>query len=431
MVNRLMAGTAAASSQSAAMSNCGPGGASAGPASLERMNYVPRMLLTAADLTAEQEYFRAKQRRHNRLLHGWGVVCGCRVTPAQPAPGQNTPPDWTVVVEPGYVLGPQGDEILVDEPISVDLSRQGMDGNAAMPCGDTLDPWCSNVRVDRRAGETIYIAVAYAECPTRPVRVQPAGCGCDGGGCEYSRIRDSFVVRALSELPAGYANFQPPGDPFPCPIDGVRECPPCVTEPWVILATVTFSGRTIRQQDIDNTTYRRYVAAFGDWWFTCGAPPPTPTPTPTPTPAPFVGLKVGAVRFISAQNQVVFEMQDPNDDIFLRAEDEVNAIEVRFVNASLNFSSVVSGRTFIVRDSRSGAVLPGRITNMPDNTVRWILAQGGAFGQGDFDATLVGDGSVTISSQQNRRLDGEPSQLPSGDNQEGGNFRFAFNIRFQ
>ena len=426
MVNRLMAGTAAASSLSATGNNCQPGGASAGPASLERMNYVPRMLLTAADLTQEQAYFRAKQRRHNRLLHGWGVVCGCRVTPAPATPGQNAPPDWTVVIEPGYVLGPQGDEILVDEPVVVDLSRQGMDGNAAMPCGDVLDPWCSNVRVDRRAGETIYIAVAYAECPTRPVRVQPAGCGCDGGQCEYSRIRDSFAVRALSALPDSYANFQPPGDPLACPSDGVRECPPCVTEPWVILATVTFGGRTIRSQDIDNTTYRRYVAAFGDWWFTCGAPPPTPTPTPTPTPQP--GPQVGAVRFIGAQGQVVFEMQDPGDPIVLPLQQEINTIEVRFVNAGLNFDSVTANRTFTVRSATTPTPLPGRIVNRPDNTVRWVLVQGGAFTTGTYIVELVGDGSPAITSQQGRRLDGEPTQLPSGNNQEGGTFRFQFEI---
>ena len=28
---------------------------------------------------AEQDYYREKMRRHNRYLHGWGVVCGCSV----------------------------------------------------------------------------------------------------------------------------------------------------------------------------------------------------------------------------------------------------------------------------------------------------------------------------------------------------------------
>src|SRR3954468_3759064 len=92
-------------------SSCGPGSTG----SQERPRYFPRQLITPDDLTAEQDYSRAKGRRHNRLLHGWGVVCGCKVTEAPAAKGQPNPPDWTVQIEPGYVLGPQGDEILIDD----------------------------------------------------------------------------------------------------------------------------------------------------------------------------------------------------------------------------------------------------------------------------------------------------------------------------
>jgi hypothetical protein len=43
---------------------------------LKRVKYHHGMLLSAKDLTAEQEYFLERQRRHNRYLHGWGVVSG-------------------------------------------------------------------------------------------------------------------------------------------------------------------------------------------------------------------------------------------------------------------------------------------------------------------------------------------------------------------
>ena len=77
---------------------------------LERLRYFPRQLLTADDMRAEQEYFREKQRRHNRLLHGWGVVCGLEVVlDAETGP-------LAVCVCPGYALGPFGDEIYVPEP---------------------------------------------------------------------------------------------------------------------------------------------------------------------------------------------------------------------------------------------------------------------------------------------------------------------------
>ena len=43
---------------------------------LERARYYSRQLMTADDMTVDQEYFQEKQRRHNRFLHGWGIVCG-------------------------------------------------------------------------------------------------------------------------------------------------------------------------------------------------------------------------------------------------------------------------------------------------------------------------------------------------------------------
>src|SRR4051812_20226131 len=104
------------------LANCATPGAS----NMERMRFFPRQLLTPDDLMQEQEYFRAKNRRHNRMLHGWGVVCGCEV--------QATTDDYAVCVNPGYLLGPQGDEIVIDDCIKVDLSLQDIDGNTLAGC---------------------------------------------------------------------------------------------------------------------------------------------------------------------------------------------------------------------------------------------------------------------------------------------------------
>src|SRR2546427_4104106 len=70
------------------------------PSGLERLRYFPRQLLTADDMRAEQEYVREKRRRHNRLLHGWGVVCGLEVV-LDPQAGPRA-----VSICPGYALGP-------------------------------------------------------------------------------------------------------------------------------------------------------------------------------------------------------------------------------------------------------------------------------------------------------------------------------------
>jgi len=246
----------------------------------ERLRYFARQLLTPDDLTQEQEYFRARMRRHNRFLHGWGVVCGCQV--------RATATPWTVSIDAGYVLGPRGDEIAIDTSFNVDLSQQDLAGNVALPCADPLDPWCGSVRAVPPLRQTLYLAVAYAESETRAVRVQTAGCGCDGGQCEFSRTRDGFVVRLLSALPASYAPMAPRLTGTDCPGGGVRPCPPLPADPWVILATIQPQSQTITETDIDNFTNRRYAATFADWWYTCtaGGPTPTPTPTPAPTPSP-------------------------------------------------------------------------------------------------------------------------------------------------
>src|SRR5437016_14212112 len=66
-------------------------------AALERTRFFPRQLITPDDLTQDQIYFREKSRRHNRMLHGWGVVCGVGVS--------GKPNECEIVIEPGYILG--------------------------------------------------------------------------------------------------------------------------------------------------------------------------------------------------------------------------------------------------------------------------------------------------------------------------------------
>ena len=163
--------------------------------STERVCYFPRQLLTADDLRAEQKYFREKLRRHNRLLHGWGVVCGCEVIPA---PTAERP--WQVRVCPGYVLCLGGDEIEVPRPTDFDLAGNWYQTD---PCSQ---PSCPPTQPPPAGDEpvSVYLAICYTECSSRPVRIHPAGCGCDEAACEYSRIRESFELVRLSEWPESH-----------------------------------------------------------------------------------------------------------------------------------------------------------------------------------------------------------------------------------
>jgi len=154
-------------------------------------------MLTADDMRAEQQYIRERFRRHNRYLHGWGIVCGCGVA----APPVEAHP-WQVKISPGYVITPRGDEILIPNDVSLDLAaewRQPYD-----PCGNVVPCLPTSSRTTEIETKTVYLAVCYAECDVRPVRMYPAGCGCDDAACEYSRTREGFEFVLLDELPKSH-----------------------------------------------------------------------------------------------------------------------------------------------------------------------------------------------------------------------------------
>ncbi|HKF74945.1 MAG TPA: hypothetical protein VKF59_02290, partial [Candidatus Dormibacteraeota bacterium] len=163
---------------------------------LERVRFFPRQLLGADDLNTEQRYFKEKLRRHNRFLHGFGVVCGCevRLAPTAARPLQ-------VVVCPGYVIAPQGDEIMIACPALFDLASCMVTSDD--PCAFARP--CPPITSSTPLRSLVYLAVCYTECTLRPVRVAPVGCGCDDAQCDYSRIRDAYEFACLDSLPASHA----------------------------------------------------------------------------------------------------------------------------------------------------------------------------------------------------------------------------------
>lgn len=230
---------------------------------LERVRYFPRQLITADDMTTEQDYFRQRDRRHNRFLHGWGVVCGLTV---EVAPDSEHP--WRVRVCPGYAIGPQGDEISVADPVYFDIATGASD---CEPC----QPWpCppSNGDQGDRLELPVFLAIRHSECDSRPVRVHPLGCGCDEMVCEYSRVRDDFEIKVLQELPASHreaakadqewliewkawresddARLPPPAPP----------CRACPADPWVVIAAIRLPDKPVKSLvAADLSTFGRRV----------------------------------------------------------------------------------------------------------------------------------------------------------------------------
>ena len=128
------------------------------------------------------------------------------------------------------------------------------------------------------------------------------------------------------------------------------------------------------------------------------------------------------------QAVVVREMDDPQQPVMVPADAQPNAVEVQFMDAPVDYDTITAEQTFVVRD-RAGRVLPGNIARRPDNTARWVSADLVALRESDYRVVLVGDGDPAIMNANRGRLDGEPTQLPSGDDSEGGNFEFRLLVR--
>ena len=232
----------------------------------ERPRYFARQLITPDDLNLEQEYFRSKQRWHNRMLHGWGVVCGAQVCMApKSTPNGTSFEPWKVLVKPGYLLGPYGDEIIIDCVRTVDLRTRGVTGVTGEPCVDAVDPWCTEVFQQNYNPGKLYVAVKYKEVAARPVRVQPAGCGCDDSSCENSRLVDGYEIGVLTECPDSH---QGPPNIDDLTRGPIPDCPVCPDEPWVVLAEVDLEADgTITK--IDNCICRRMVLSLAREWWQC------------------------------------------------------------------------------------------------------------------------------------------------------------------
>jgi hypothetical protein len=112
-----------------------------------RVRYFYGQLLTAQDFQDEQQYHLEKQRLHNRLLHGAGIVKGLEVGGVE---------GTTVQVRPGLALDSHGREIIVPDPHRTDAAQPTNEGG--QPEGDRIDKGVVSLRaayreMDVSAGE--------------------------------------------------------------------------------------------------------------------------------------------------------------------------------------------------------------------------------------------------------------------------------------
>ncbi|MBE9572213.1 MAG: hypothetical protein IMF11_16415 [Proteobacteria bacterium] len=204
---------------------------------IKRARYFHGMLMTEGDFEVEQIYLNEKRKLLNQTLHGWGVVCGLKVKPTTTA-GPN------IIVEPGLALDCHGNEILVCEEQTIDLSAKVCTSTQVQ---EQANP-CVDPQIEVPESPTLYVMIKYKDRITDQVSVYAPGGSCEEKVCNYSRTQEGYCIEVWDSL---NNNYLPPPvtpesgevckDPFPCP--DINCCP---DQHYILLATISCGSRKDR-----------------------------------------------------------------------------------------------------------------------------------------------------------------------------------------
>lgn len=249
----------------------------------KRTRYFHGMLMTDRDFKEEQIYHNDKRKLLNKMLHGWGVVCGLEIKPT-PTPGS------TIKIKPGLALDCKGNEIYVSEEYSLNIEKILKSGSGPkMPAGV-----CEGTDTGTNE-KKLYIIIRCKEIYTDQVPIYAPGGGCEEKACESSRIQEGYCIELVNEInpkccPKPLRN---PDDNDPCIKykkgelesetdykeririflceDFLMPCPgDCCDDIYVVLGSITLtmtngSGtefEPIKSSMINNWDCRKYVMSF-------------------------------------------------------------------------------------------------------------------------------------------------------------------------
>jgi len=170
-------------------------------------------LLTEDDLRALVDYVVGKNRLHNRMLFGEGVVCGLLVTCDPCDCGK-------VVVQPGYALDCCGNDIVVECPVTLDINKMVHELRTRMlgadcgdPCADKKDKVKAPIQTPAGTTETGHqggtpekhaqeycLYIRYCEKPSEPVAPYATD-DCSPSSCKDTRLKEgySFELRCRED----------------------------------------------------------------------------------------------------------------------------------------------------------------------------------------------------------------------------------------
>lgn len=156
----------------------------------KKVRYFHGMLMTDRDFREEQIYHNEKRKLLNKMLHGWGVVCGLSLS--------GKAGESIITISPGMGLDCHGNEIVVCEPYKIDLRSK--------TCFCILPTKSESLTgADCLEGEpepkTWFIGIKFHEMFTDPMPVYVPGGECEEKACESSRISEGFCIKIFDQLP--------------------------------------------------------------------------------------------------------------------------------------------------------------------------------------------------------------------------------------
>ncbi len=237
----------------------------------ERNRYFTGKYMTARDFLGEQEYFLSRDRLHNRLLHGWGIVCGLDVRP-------HRDPDcadrW-VIVTSGIAIDCCGREIVLEKQTAFKVWEPPKQEQKGGP-SPTVQAAPESSAPDLGP---FLLCVRYAEEEIEVVPALYADGQCDPNRREANRVREvaRLEVHHLHEVDSDCWRVPEGGrhahcrddcdDQVPGPAGTCLE-PACPCGDLVPLALITpravKDGYVIKKHDIDKRG-RRHLPTPPDY----------------------------------------------------------------------------------------------------------------------------------------------------------------------
>jgi hypothetical protein len=166
----------------------------------ERPKYFCGQLLSDADLTLQETYFREKNKLYHRSLDGFGVVCGLQMRCDAYCKGH-------IVVGDGYAIDCCGNDLVVCEPYSFDvigeLRRRKWLVEMPRDCRPPVERENPNDPEERECIDKrcFYIGICYSEEPLDFATPYTTECNPGPGPCQPTRIREGVRFEIYEELP--------------------------------------------------------------------------------------------------------------------------------------------------------------------------------------------------------------------------------------